>query len=75
MNEHSRLDWNASQLGHGITLLAVFIGARIACRGMDDKLGCTVRVPQREKGKCFGNFARWGMGNGVTVSGSDACQG
>jgi hypothetical protein len=26
---------------------------------MDDQLGCTVRVPQREKRKGFGNFAFW----------------
>jgi hypothetical protein len=69
MNEHSRLDRYASQLGHRVTFFAVFIGPRIARRGMDDQLGCTVRVPQREKRKCFRNFSTWGMGNGVRVSG------
>ncbi len=44
MNEHSGLDRDVSQLGHAVTF-------RIGCRGMDDKLGCTVRVPQREKRK------------------------
>jgi hypothetical protein len=68
MNEHSRLDRDASQLGHQVTLLAGFIGAKIAPRGMDDKLGCPVRVPQREKRKCFGNFSTWGMRNGVSLS-------
>jgi hypothetical protein len=66
MNEYGRLDRDAFQLGHGVTLLAVSIGERIARRGMDDQLGCTVRVPQREKRKGFGNFATWGMGNGVS---------
>ena len=46
MNEHSRLDRDPSKLGHQFT---VFIGARIARRGVDDKLGCTVRIPQRIK--------------------------
>jgi hypothetical protein len=59
MNEYGRLDRDAFQLGHGVTLLAVSIGERIARRGMDDQLGCTVRVPQREKRKGFGNFAFW----------------
>jgi hypothetical protein len=68
MNEHSRLDRDASQLGHHVTLLAGFIGAKIVPRGMDDKLGCTVRVPQREKRKCFRNFSTWGTGNGVSMS-------
>jgi hypothetical protein len=82
-NEHSRLDRYTSKLGHVFTLLDVFIGARIAGRGrgrgrgrgwgMDDELGCTVRVPQREKRKCFGNFSRWGMGIGVTVTVSGGC--
>ena len=53
MNEYRRLDRYTSKLGHQFTLLDVFIGARIARRGrgVDDKLGCTVRVPQREKRK------------------------
>jgi hypothetical protein len=67
MNEYGRLDRNAFQLGHEAASLAVSIGEeRITCRGMDDKLGCTVRVPQREKRKGFGNFSTWGMGNGVS---------
>ena len=68
MNEHCRLDRYPSQLGHQITFLAVDIGPRIAPRRMHDKLGCTVRVPQWEKRKCFRNFSTWGMGNGVSVS-------
>ena len=60
MNEHGRLDRYTSKLGHQFTLLVVFIGERIARRGMDNKLGCTVRVPQREKRKCFRNFATYG---------------
>ena len=49
MNEHSRLDRDPSKLGHQFTVFTVFIGARIARRGVDDKLGCTVRIPQRVK--------------------------
>ena len=67
MNEYGRLDRNAFQLGHEVASWAVSIGEeRITCRDMDDKLGCTVRVPQREKRKGFGNFSTWGMGNGVS---------
>jgi len=63
LNEYGGLDRDARQLGDKVALLDVSVGRRITGRGMDDKLGCTVRVPQWEKRKGFGNFARWGKGS------------
>jgi len=59
LNEYGGLDRDARQLGDKVALLDVSVGRRITGRGMDDKLGCTVRVPQWEKRKGFGNFAFW----------------
>src|SRR5579863_9175730 len=63
LDEYSRLDGDACQVGGEVALLDVSFGRRITGRGLDDELGCTVRVSQWEKRKRFGNFARWGMGS------------
>jgi hypothetical protein len=63
LNEYSRLDGGACQVGEEVALLGVSVGRRTTGRGMDDELGRTVRVSQWEKRKRFGNFARWGMGS------------
>ena len=51
LNEYSRLDGDACQLGDMVALLDVPVKRRITDWGMDDKLSCTVRVPQWEKRK------------------------
>jgi hypothetical protein len=72
MNEYSGLDGDVCQLGAKMTLLDGSVWDRIARWGMDDELSCTVRVPQWEKRKGFGNFARWGMGSRVSELGGQA---